>query len=215
MNTSIALLAVPVALSVGFVAGRLQAPEAPRAVAPLAQEQEMPPMSPELTAYYMPGEHHKLLDVFVGTWDASVAMVMPGMDEPMTMAGTMEARLVMDGRFLEQRFSADMAGMPFQGLSLMGYNGYEKVFESVWIDNSTTDIVTSTGFAAPDGVNFTMLAEMVDTETMQRREVEERIRIASRDQIVYEQWVPGGDGGQVKTLTVTYSRKAAAAEAAR
>jgi hypothetical protein len=213
MNTSIALLAVPVALTIGFVAGRLDtsAVEASSTVlgrTVLAQEaaaaQEM---SPEQLAYFMPGEHHKLLEVFVGSWDAAVEMAGP--EGAMTVQGAMEARLVMGGRYLQQDFTADMMGMPFEGMSLMGYDGLGKVFESIWIDNSTTDLMTSTGFAAPDGVNFTMLSEEVDQATMTKREVELRTRVVSRDEIVYEHWSVGADGTQSKTLSITYKRKAA------
>jgi len=66
----------------------------------------------------------------------------------------------------------------------------------------TTDLVASSGFATPDGVNFTMLSEETDMNSMQRREVEERIKISSRDEIVYERWSPGMDGsGALDDLT--------------
>lgn len=207
MNTSIALLAVPVALTLGFVAGRLDTNTVDAAPAVVAQDAAAQEMTPEQLAYYMPGEHHKLLEVFVGSWDATVEMAGP--EGAMTMQGSMEARLVMGGRYLQQDFKADMMGMPFEGMSLMGYDGLGKVFESIWIDNSTTDLTTSTGFAAPDGVNFTMLSEEVDQATMTKREVEQRTRVVSRDEIVYEHWSVGADGTQTKTLTVTYKRKAA------
>jgi hypothetical protein len=207
MNTSIALLAVPVALTLGFVAGRLDTNTVEAAPAVVAQEAAAQEMTPEQLAYYMPGEHHKLLEVFVGSWDATVEMAGP--EGAMTMQGSMEARLVMGGRYLQQDFKADMMGMPFEGMSLMGYDGLGRVFESIWIDNSTTDLTTSTGFAAPDGVNFTMLSEEVDQATMTKREVEQRTRVVSRDEIVYEHWSAGADGAQTKTLTVTYKRKAA------
>ncbi len=207
MNTSIALLAVPVALTLGFVAGRLDTNTVEAAPAAVAQDAAAQEMTPEQLAFYMPGEHHKLLDVFVGSWDATVEMAGP--DGAMSMPGSMEARLVMGGRYLQQDFKADMMGMPFEGMSLMGYDGLGKVFESIWIDNSTTDLTTSTGFAAPDGVNFTMLSEEVDQATMTKREVEQRTRVVSRDEIVYEHWSVGADGTQMKTLTVTYKRKAA------
>ena len=207
MNTSIALLAVPVALTLGFVAGRLDTNAVDAAPVVVAQEAAAQEMTPEQLAYFMPGEHHKLLEVFVGSWDATVEMMSPM--GAMTAQGSMEARLVMGGRYLQQDFKADMMGMPFEGMSLMGYDGLGKVFESIWIDNSTTDLMTATGFAAPDGVNFTMLSEEVDQATMTKRELEQRTRVVSRDEIVYEHWSVGADGTQTKTLTVTYKRKAA------
>src|SRR5688572_16628628 len=51
-----------------------------------------------------PGEPHKKLDAFVGTWNTKITMWMAPNAPPMTSTGTSENRWAMAGRYLEQRF---------------------------------------------------------------------------------------------------------------
>lgn len=199
MNLTTALLAVPAALAIGFAAGRTGTLEV-NATAPL-QDQDA-----AMTALMEPGEHHQMLDVFAGEWNAKVMSYMPGMDEPMVMDGSMDAEWIMGGRFMKQTFNIPMPdGEVFNGLSIMGYSPAERVFESVWIDNMVVDMATASGFASPDGMRFTMLTSEVDPETRAVREVEERMTITSRDAFDYERVIVTPEG-ETRQMRVEYTR---------
>src|SRR5690349_2051613 len=89
-------------------------------------EKKPPAMDPAAMEAMMkagtPGDAHKALNGFAGSWTASSKMwMMPGAD-PMTMDGTAEMKWVLDGHYLEQRFTGSFMGMPFTGLGYVGYD---------------------------------------------------------------------------------------------
>src|SRR5215208_3223606 len=63
-----------------------------------------------------PSEAHQKLSGMVGTWDAEVTSWMSPGAPPMKSKGTSVSRLVMGGRWIEQKFTGDMMGQPFEGL---------------------------------------------------------------------------------------------------
>ncbi|MEZ5978339.1 MAG: DUF1579 family protein [Planctomycetota bacterium] len=212
MNTTLALVAVPAALAIGFVAGRTSvATEAhqPAALVQDGQDGSEPAMDEMTMRLTQPGDHHAVLGVFVGDWDATVTMWDPRSPEPSVETGTMHAEWIMGGRFLKQNFSATIMGMPFEGMGLMGYSGGEQVYESVWVDNMVTDLAYGSGYASADGLSLTSLSSEIDWETGRPRDVEERTQIVSKDEISYERWYPATDGGEdVRSMRIVYKRRA-------
>src|SRR6202171_6812903 len=51
-----------------------------------------------------PGDQHKKLEHFVGTWDAKVKMWNKPGDPPTDAAGTSDSKSVLGGRFVEEHF---------------------------------------------------------------------------------------------------------------
>ncbi len=98
-----------------------------------------------------PGEHHKQLDAFVGTWDAEGTMWMDPSMPPMEFAGTLESEWTFDGRYVEGTYEGDMMGQPFEGRSMYGYDNAAGEFCSSWVDNSSTTMMVSRGQMTEDG----------------------------------------------------------------
>jgi hypothetical protein len=208
MNLTTALLAVPAALAIGFAAGRTGTFEAPAATAPLQDQDQGTVAALDTTGLYQPGDFHRMLDVFVGDWNAKVMFYVPGMDEPQVNEGTMTGSWIMGGRFLKQAFQMPMSeDETFEGMSLMGYSPAERVFESVWIDNMVVDMASGAGYASPDGMRFTMLTSEIDPESMVVRELEERISITSNSAFDYERVVLSPEGESLQ-MRIEYTRVA-------
>ena len=154
----------------------------------------------------MPGDAHKKLDVFVGTWDTKITMwMMPGAD-PMSHNGSSTNRWIMGGRYLEQSFKGSMMGMPFDGLGYTGYDNVKKQYWGTWMDSMSTGMMTSTGSSA-DGKLFRFDATMADPMTGKDAAIEETITIVDADHHTLEMWAPGPDGKKFKTMEIQYSRK--------
>ena len=62
-----------------------------------------------------PGAEHKLLEQFVGTWNAKVQLWM-GPGDPMESTGSMANSMDLDGRFLKDRLHRSTVGAPYIGL---------------------------------------------------------------------------------------------------
>lgn len=85
--------------------------------------------------YMTPGEVHKMMAKWNGTWNGDVAMWMyPGSPEQKSKS-TAVNKMIMNGLYQEGNHSGDMMGMPFNGKSIVAYDNHRKEFVSTWIDN--------------------------------------------------------------------------------
>ena len=99
-----------------------------------------------------PGKMHERLAQGAGTWDCKTTMWMAPGSDPMTSAGTTTAAPFMDGRYLKVEMAGEMPGMgPYRGFGLYGYDNVAGKFTSMWVDNHSTGIMTSTGELSADG----------------------------------------------------------------
>ena len=137
-----------------------------------AQEPSEPQMTPEMQAEMemwmklaQPGQHHEHLAPFVGTWKGDVTSWMAPNAEPMVDEGTAEVSWIMGGRFLEWKLSGNFGGVPFEGLSLEGYNNGDQRYEAIWIDNFGTLIHYYSGACSDDGIRRKMETTFTDPMT--------------------------------------------------
>jgi Protein of unknown function (DUF1579) len=174
-------------------------------------DKKKPAMDPAMMETMMkagtPAEPHKRLDGMAGTWDTKITMwMMPGMD-PMTSTGTSTNQWMMGGRYLEQRFTGDFMGMPFEGLGYTGYDNVKKQYWGTWMDNMSTAPMTSTGTVSADGKTWDFIATMSDPMTGKDSQSKEKITVHSADHHTMEMWGPGPDGKDFKMMEIQYTRK--------
>lgn len=178
-------------------------------VCPFAFAQEKPsapdPGMEAMMKAGTPGEPHRKLDAFAGAWNAKVSMWMAPGTEPAVMEGTSEARWVMGGRYLEQRFTGSFMGMPFEGLGYTGYDNVKKQYWGTWMDNMSTAMMLSTG--SSEGNTWTFTATMSDPLTGKDSRIDEKIVVTDADHHTMEMWGPGPDGKSFKTMEIAYSRR--------
>jgi hypothetical protein len=115
-------------------------------------------MMAEMMKFATPGEQHKALEPLVGTFKATTKMWM-GPGEPQTSEGTCERSWIMGGRFLMAKHTGVMAGMPFEGMEILGYDIRTGQYVNTWIDNMGTSISMSTS-GKMDAATKTMSTEM-------------------------------------------------------
>ena len=109
-----------------------------------------------------PGEPHKLLTKLEGSWSTrSKSWSDPG-SPPRESTGSCERKLVLNGHYLQEVYSGDMMGMPFTGISLMGYNNHTKKYELTWADSLSTGIFKFEGTASRDGKTITQECQFDD-----------------------------------------------------
>ena len=107
-----------------------------------------------------PGEAHKKLEYFVGTWKAKVKCWMDPAGEPEESAGTIKNTWVLGKRYLRQDYSGEgMGGGPFEGTGYFGFNNVTGNYEGFWIDSMSTGMMTETGRVDRAGKVWTMTGE--------------------------------------------------------
>ncbi len=128
----------------------------------------MPDMSPEDMAAmqeYMkltqPGEPHKLLKSYVGTWDTVTKIWMGGPgSEPMTSTGSSVFTSVLGSRWIKEEHTGTMMGMPYEGVGMMGYDNYKNLYVSTWFSNMGTEMLQMSGARNPKTGVVTMYGTM-------------------------------------------------------
>jgi hypothetical protein len=143
------------------------------------------PMMQAMIKAGTPGDAHKTLDPFVGTWSAKVTSYTPGAP-PVVIDGTSEARWVMGGRYVEERFKGEFYGMPFEGLGYTGYDNVKKQYWGTWMDNMSTGLMISTGTS--DGKVWTYNGSYPDPMTGKDAAVSTRITVTDADHHAMEMW---------------------------
>jgi hypothetical protein len=118
---------------------------------------------------------------------------------------------VMGGRYLQGTTNGLMnmgeASAPFEGMGLYGFDNVQKKFQSVWIDNMGTGMMTGVGDLSADGKVLTWTMTMADPMTGKittSREVDTQIDANTQ---VMEMFTVGPDGKEFRTMEIRYARK--------
>jgi hypothetical protein len=153
-----------------------------------------------------PGEHHRRLEPLTGTFSAKTTFVMNPGDPPQHGEGTSEHRLVLGGRYLEQRYSGTTMGMPMEGVGFTGYDNVQKRYVGTWMDSFGTGVMNSVGVGRPTAKAMEFEAVGIEP-TGKKRKFQCKLRIQSPDRHTYEMWTNGPKGKPYRTLFVEYARK--------
>lgn len=127
------------------------APAAPQDAAPqMPSAEEMADMMAKMQKFTRPGDEHKLLDRFLGTWDTSTSYSMPGMNAP--MKGTTTFRKLLDGYFV---IGEGNTPMPMMGdvkmVTILGYDRFKMSYVSAMMSTMDTALRTAEGDLTRDG----------------------------------------------------------------
>lgn len=113
-------------------------------------EMDMAAMMQKAEPYMKPGEHHKVLERFVGKWNTEARMFMGGQATP-PERGTSEISWLMAGRWIQIRGKGSMMGMPLESFYLLGYDNFKMSYVCSGVTNFDTAMVRFEGDMTPDG----------------------------------------------------------------
>ena len=150
-----------------------------------------------------PGPEHAILKEDVGTWDASVEMLMPGAPAMPPSKGVEVNVLSCNGLCLVTDFKGEVMGGPFQGHGVTTWDPTKKVYIGSWSDSMTAGLATSesTWDAAKKTLNATTLTPDGSGGTVKLRSTVEY----SAGKRVFSMYMPGPDGKEVPSMRITYT----------
>jgi len=152
-----------------------------------------------------PGPAHKALEPLVGEWNAEVKMWMAPDAPPTVTKATAKSTWAMNGRFVRQEFNGEFMGKPFKGLSFTGYDNTKKKYNSVWLDDMNTSMMTSEGEGDSKVITFESHYDCPITGEKDKAS-KQVYRIISNDKHIFEMHDPA-KGANSKTMEITYTRK--------
>jgi hypothetical protein len=155
-----------------------------------------------------PGPQHAFLVQSAGVWQGKSKMWMTPDSEPETNDCTTTITPMMDGKFTKCEMEGQMSMGPFSGFGLYGYDNVAQEFQSTWISNCGTGMMTGTGQQSSDGKTLTWKYEHncpIAKKPVTMREVE---RITGKDSKTLEVFGPDPKTGQeFKMMEITFTRK--------
>ena len=169
-------------------------------------------MDPGAMAAWMqaaqPGPEHQNLAFMIGAWTTTSMTWFAGPDAPATTTrGTAECRWILGGRYVQMVYRSTMMGMPFEGISISGFDRARNVYCDTWVDNMSTGPYTSTGAYDAKKKVFTYHGQMNDPVTkIYGYTVKSRITILGPDHFKFEMFNPH-QGESAKMMEVIYQRQ--------
>ena len=115
-------------------------PEAVSKTAPA--EMDSVAMQKAWQEYATPTEPHQRMASEVGTWNEEMTFWMgPDDKNPQKYTAVADIKMILGGRYQEQKHRGKMMGMDFEGISTLAYNNASQEYTSTWIDNMATGMM--------------------------------------------------------------------------
>ncbi len=168
-----------------------------------------PAFTPAWAELVRAGAGHEPLARLTGTWDFTYEYWMwPGAPRE-TGAGEVTYESLFEGRYVRGRYDLRMEGGRLRGEDLMGYNAYRGEYESLWIDNSGTQFMSSTG-VWDESSSAIVLTGVYDDIPLDRRNRPFRnvMRLTGPDTLEIEMYAPDSTDELFLSMRLTGVRRA-------
>ena len=156
--------------------------------------------------YMTPGPVHEMIAKSNGDWTEEITFWMAPDAPPTKTTATATNKMILGGRYQYSSVTGDMMGMPFEGVSILGYDNAKKIFQSTWLDNFGTGITNMTGTwdQATNTVNFT--GTSMDPMTGKDMNIRQTFKIIDDNNQIMEMFTTM-DGKEMKTMEIKMTRK--------
>lgn len=163
-----------------------------------------------------PGPAHQKMAKMPGQWKAKVISWMSPGAPPTVSNGSVEFRLLLGGRYLEQKFKGDMGGHPFEGMGVEGYDNVTGERWGTWVDSMSTGAMLMKGKCAPEATTCTMSGEASDAVQGKAVTFTSTMTVKDDNNFTFELSGPAPDGKVYKMMEIQYARaKGAGAKPAK
>jgi hypothetical protein len=181
-----------------------------QAVAKDASPAAMPDSAAMMKAwqdYMTPGDMHKWMEKTNGTWEGEVTQWMDPKAPPTKATAKNVQSSALGGRYVIGKFTSTMMGMPFEGVSTMGYDNAKKMFTSTWMDNLGTGIVHMSGTYDETTKTLNLKGHQTDPMTGKDTDIREEMTMIDNDSYSMSMYGTGADGKEMKFMEGVFKRK--------
>ncbi|MFG0253241.1 MAG: DUF1579 domain-containing protein [Phycisphaerales bacterium JB038] len=176
---------------------------------PMGDPAQMQEMMEIWMKFAAPGEPHHAMMGQAGKWNTTLKSWMAGPDGPATeSSGEATMKATLGGRWLMERHTSEMMGMPFEGFGVFGYDNYKEQYVGMWVDNMSTAMYIAYGAANEAGDVITMEGTMDEPMTGERdKQFRWVVNLLSDDKHTMEIHDLTLPEGKTKVMEITYERQ--------
>ncbi|HJY63859.1 MAG TPA: DUF1579 domain-containing protein [Ignavibacteria bacterium] len=156
--------------------------------------------------YMTPGDMHKSMAKCVGTWKTHNKMWMDPNTPATEVDGTSTGEMILGDRYLVMKHKSTMMGMPFEGMSIDGYDNATKVFNSIWIDNMGTGIMYMNGKWNESTKTIDYSGQMVDPMTGGMTDIRSTMKTNDDGSMYMEMFGKDKSGKEFKWMEMTMTK---------
>ncbi|GJL56603.1 MAG: hypothetical protein NPIRA02_37350 [Nitrospirales bacterium] len=165
----------------------------------------MKAMMEKWQAYASPNDNHEVLNPLVGTWSHVVKWWMKPGSVPEVSKGTSETKWLMGGRYLQHTATGMSMGQPFEGMGFTGFDNKKRKYQTIWMDNMGTGIMTGEGTYDPSQKTLTDHGLYTDA-LMGQRAYRGVVTIIDDNHHKYEMYSLDQSGQEFRMMEIVYIR---------
>jgi len=156
------------------------------------------------TDFMTPGDMQKILAAADGKWSEDITLWMaPG--QPSKSTGTVDYKMILGGRYQQGNITASFNGMPYEAVSITGYDNMKKLFFSSYVDNLGTGILNMEGTYDAASKTITLTGSEMDPMTEKEMKMRETIKmIDDHTQVTAMYDITGGQEKKVMEITLKH-----------
>ncbi|WP_337872324.1 DUF1579 domain-containing protein [Ignavibacterium sp.] len=155
--------------------------------------------------YMTPGPMHEMMAKHAGTWKMVSKMWMEPNSEPQVSEGTVDAEMILGGRYLKMVAKFPFMGMQTEGWSLEAFDNGKKEFINIWIDNMGTGVAISTGKFDEATKSIIYNGKMYDPVSGKDTDYKSISRMISDNEMKFEMF-SNYEGKEFKVMEISYTR---------
>jgi Protein of unknown function (DUF1579) len=174
--------------------------------APVATMPDSATAAKNMMEYGTPTDVHKMMAKWDGNWDGEVKFWMDPAAPPSVMNVKTVNKMVMNGLYQQATSTGSFSGMPFNGVSMLGYDNHRKVFTTTWVDNMSSGMMILEGTWDDATKSINLKGKMTDPMTRQQMDIREVMKIVDDNTQVMEQYLTH-DGKESKSMEINFKRK--------
>ena len=167
----------------------------------------MEAMMEKYKEFSTPGDNHQSLNALIGKWNGIVQHWMSPDGDPQESTGTSESQWIMNGRFVQQTFSGESMGAPFEGMGIIGYDNLTKEYNTIWLDNMGTGIMKGTGIYNSASKKIAENGQFSCPMIGGNRAYRAVTTLIDDDHYKYETFMNDEDGNEFRAVLINYERQ--------
>jgi hypothetical protein len=155
-----------------------------------------------------PGKEHDMLAKSDGNWTGETTMWMTPDGQPMKSTLAATNKMIMNNRYQETKIKGDMMGMPYEGVSVTGYDKAKKMFTSTWMDNMSTATIYMEGPWDEATKSITFTGKMLCPANGKMCEIKQVYKMIDNNTQLMEMYGPDmKTGKEYKNMEMKLTRK--------